>query len=191
MLEHIRTKSLERSPVAIVAVHPDDLERIDQHHHNHHHGQHQQQHQLNTVTNNILQCRVSTEWNGNGECNSFTDRAMGDWREVWYNHRHNDPYACGGEDGIGRCSSSSSSSSSSRRYNCRPKVPRILRGDDGGGATANNHAGGFGREYDDEYFHEPISTVMVIAFLVAVAAHVWNAYGDVIQSFLLSVFQDH
>lgn len=178
MLKHIRDKSPERSPVAIVAMHPKDLERVpDHHHHRHHHNQPHQE-QPNTATN-ILQCRVSTEWNGNGECNSFTDRAMGDWREVWLEHH---AYGDGGGDNdIVNKEYCTRSSSSSRRFNSRPKVSRIWRG--GGG-------GSIGGDFEEEQCNEPISTVMVIIFLVAVVAHVWYTYGDIFHSCLLSVFYD-
>ncbi len=172
MLVHIRDKSPERSPVAIVAMHPQDLERVPDHRHHHHHHN-----QPNTSTN-ILQCRVSTEWNGNGECNSFTDRAMGDWREAWLEHP---VYSDGGGDDNGIVNKAYCTRSSSRRFNSRPKVSRIWRGGGGGGSIDD--------DYEEEQCNEPISTVMVIDFLVAVFSHVWYTYGDIIHSSLLSVFK--
>lgn len=164
MLGHIRAKSPERSPVAIVAMHQGDLDRVD---HHHHHIQENQK-QSHAATNNILQCRVSTEWNGNGECNTFADRAMGDWREVWFEHG-----TCGGKDGI---VDKGYVTRSSRKFNSRPKVSRIWK------------CSSDGEEYDsNENCDEPISTAMVTVFLIAVVVHVWNTYGDVIHSFLLSL----
>ncbi len=180
MLEHIREKSPERSPVAIVAMHPKDLERVPDHHHRHHNQLHQEQ--PNTATN-ILQCRVSTEWNGNGGCNSFTDRAMGDWREVWLEHHVHGGGAGAGDENEIINKEYCTRSSSSRRFNSRPKVSRIWRGGSGGGSS--DHIGG---NFEEEQCNEPISTVMVIVFLVAVVSHVWYTYGDIIHSCLLSVF---
>ena len=65
-----------------------------------------------------------------------------------------------------------------RTFNCRLKVPRIWRG---GGSAAEDHRTGI----DEEYCNEPISTVMVIVFLVAIIAHVWITYRNIIQYFLL------
>jgi hypothetical protein len=175
MLDHIRSKSPDRSPVAIVAIYPEDLERTNHDHHDHHHHTQLQQ-QLNATAINILQCRVSTEWNGNGECNSFTDRAMGDWREVWLDH-----HACYGEAGI---VNRDCGIRAGRTFNCRPKVPRIWRG---GGSAAEDHRMG----NDEEYCNEPISTVMVIIFLVAVIAHVWITYRDIIQEFISRLSYGH
>lgn len=109
-----------------------------------------------------LKCRISTEWNGRGDYNSFADRAMGDWRRAW-----RDGGGVGGEgagavggaprgaaiDGCGNVSGN----------NGRPKVPRREAADDDV------------MEYD---VREPISSVMVVIFLVVVVAHVWSTCGD-------------
>jgi len=149
-LQQLRDKSPERSPVAIVAMEPDDLECTNNDHH--HHSEEE-------VSPNILQCRVSTEWNGLGECNTFTDRAMQDWRRAW-----NVSDASLDENGI----NGSSGNNTGRAV--RPKVPRINRRQE------------LDNDYDDEnkYADEPISTVMITVLLVGIAAYLWNLYGDIL-----------
>lgn len=93
-LKCLRDRSPERSPVAIVTCQPDDLELDDIHSHHHHHEQ-----------KDILQSRISAEWNGKGDHKTFSDRAMGNWRQVW----------CGNDDG-GQLKLSARG---------RPRVPRI------------------------------------------------------------------
>ena len=80
-LGRLREKSPERSPIAFVALHLEDLhhEVIHDHVHRHCHDKDNED-DLDTP---ILQCRVSTEWSGNGEHNAFADRAMEDWRRAW------------------------------------------------------------------------------------------------------------
>ncbi|KAL9188139.1 hypothetical protein ACHAXT_006517 [Thalassiosira profunda] len=146
MLERMRDGSPERSPVAFVAVRPDDLEGDGGHDHHHDH---------NHVPPTLRQCRVSSEWNGKGEHKTFADRAMGDWRKAW---------RVAAADGEGAGTNGSGGGA------CRPKVPRIRRD-----VTS-----------DEERIDvdEPVSTAMVAVFLAALAAYVWNAYGDVIRAFL-------
>jgi len=160
-LQRLRDKSPERSPVAIVAIQPDDLECTDNdHHHSHSHHHHSEE----EVSPNILQCRVSTEWNGLGECNTFTDRAMQDWRKAW-----NVSETLLDENGINGMSSGNNT-----RRAVRPKVPRINRRKE------------IDNDYDDEnkYADEPISTVMITVLLVGIVAYVWNLYGHIIMSVL-------
>ena len=161
-MQHLRDKSPERSPVAIVAIQPDDLECTDNDHHHHSHHHHSEE----EVSPNILQCRVSTEWNGLGECNTFTDRAMQDWRKAW-----NVSYVSSDvQNGI---NGSSSGNNTGRAV--RPKVPRINRRKE------------LDNDYDDEnkYADEPISTVMITVLLVGIVAYVWKLYGDIIMKIFL------
>ena len=57
-----------RSPVGVVAFHPDDLVGLDPEQEDH-------------ATQGILQSRTVTEWSGNGDYRCFADRAMKTWRE--------------------------------------------------------------------------------------------------------------
>ena len=111
----------------------------------------------------ILQCRVSTEWNGKGEYKSFSGRAMIDWRQAWYGSSGGGSGDIRNDDNIEVRHNSGS--------NSRPKVPRITRGRE---------------ELEEEEYNveEPISTVMVVVFLAVMAAYVWNSYGDIILSFM-------
>ena len=166
-LERLREKSPERSPVAIVAMHPDDLESIDHHHHHHH----DHSHHSSSEPNDILQCRVSTEWNGMGQYNSFTDRAMISWRRAWCLH--------GGQfgDDINGIISGSSNRSTSKNNGgraVRPKVPRISHNSNGRDGLISEV-----RKQSIDV-DEPISTVMVIVFLVVLVAYLWKEYGDFI-----------
>jgi hypothetical protein len=165
-LGRLRDVSPERSPLAIVAVRPEDLECIEDHHHHHHHHRHPGDSPASdrdgrgdgdTSTTN---CRISTEWNGRGEYNSFADRAMLDWRRVWRDDVVGvegsgarvppvDINGCGG--GV------------------RPKVQSISR-------VGRREAADDDDMQDD--VSEPISTVMVILFLAVVVAQVWNNFGD-------------
>ena len=157
-LQHLRDKSPERSPVAIVAIQPDDLECTDNDHHSHsHHHHHSEEEGVTEISHNILQCRVSTEWNGLGECNTFTDRAMKDWRKAWNVSDVSSDEIVNGSSGnnTGRA--------------VRPKVPRINRRKE------------IDNDYDEKYADEPISTVMITVLLVGIAAYIWNLYGDIIM----------
>ena len=160
-LQHLRDKSPERSPVAIVAIQPDDLECTDNDHHSHSHSHHH--HSEEEVSPNILQCRVSTEWNGLGEYNTFTDRAMKDWRKAWNVADVNSDV----QNGI---NGSSSGNNTGRAV--RPKVPRINRRKE------------IDNDYDEKYADEPISTVMITVLLVGIVAYVWKLYGNIIMSVL-------
>jgi hypothetical protein len=71
-LQCLQRRSPERSPISIVVCKSHDLEWTDAHSH-HHHGSNTQ----------LLQSRVTCEWNGKGDYNTFSDRAMRDWRRVW------------------------------------------------------------------------------------------------------------
>ena len=159
-MQHLRDKSPERSPVAIVAMQPDDLECTDNDHHSHsHHHHHSEEVE---VSPNILQCRVATEWNGLGECNTFTDRAMQDWRKAW----NVSDVSSDVQNGM---KGSSSGNHSGRAV--RPKVPRINRRKE-----LDN-----GYDDDEKYADEPISTVMITVLLVGIVAYGWNLYGDIIM----------
>ncbi|KAL7527998.1 hypothetical protein ACHAWF_002397, partial [Thalassiosira exigua] len=151
-LDRLRERSPTRCPVAVVALQPDDLEGPDHHHHHSENGD---------ASPRILQCRVSTEWNGQGEHKTFADRAMRDWRQAWC--------GCGGGGGTDASPSAVGGSNGS----CwKRRVPRISSR---------------GREDVDEMeqnVDEPVSTVMVIVFLAVMAAYAWNLYGDLILRFL-------
>mmetsp|Transcript_42093 Transcript_42093/g.73850 ORF Transcript_42093/g.73850 Transcript_42093/m.73850 type:complete len:218 (+) Transcript_42093:979-1632(+) len=153
-LGRLREKSPERSPIAIVAMQPDDLEMMDHHDHSHHHDHSEH-------ADKILQCRVSTEWNGKGEYKTFSDRAMGDWRQAW----------CGGIGGGDNRNDGTSSKKGNNGISCRPKVPRI--------STRGREEMG-----EEEDVDEPVSTAMVVVFLAVMATYVWNSYGDLILSLL-------
>jgi len=174
-LERLRDNSPERSPIAIVAMQPDDLEMVDGHHdhsHHHHHA-HESEEEINSK---ILQCRVSTEWNGKGEYKTFSDRAMKHWREAWYG---GSGFATGGSSssssgGIGTESGVTNNERSSRK----PKVPRISK---------RGNRDDYDEEETYDYADEPISTAMVIVFLAVMAAYVWNSYGDFIRELLNAI----
>ena len=104
-LRLIRDLSPERSPIAIVACDPDDLECDYEHSHHHHHH-------LHDADTKILQSRIITEWNGKGDYETFVDRAMDDWREAW---------SVSSGDGKGK------SKNGIYQGKTRPKVPRISR----------------------------------------------------------------
>ena len=175
MLDRIREKSPERSPVAIVAMQPDDLDAPD--HHNHDHSHSHSEDSDDAIHPKIMQCRVSTEWNGRGEHKTFADRAMRDWRRAWFG-------GTGSSGGVGMSGDDTGNNANGNiiaprggggrnLINIRPKVPRISRG----GSRDE-------MEEDDEieYVDEPISTAMVVVFLAIMAAYVWRSYGDVILS---------
>jgi len=151
ILERVREQSPERSPIAIVAMQPDDLDSGDYHDHSHHHDHTEH-------VEKVLQCRVSTEWNGKGEHKTFSDRAMTDWRQAW----------CGGGSGENSNNESDGASNTNDGIRFRPKVPRISRR---------------GREEVEEEsdIDEPISTAMVIVFLAVMAAYTWSSYGDFLR----------
>ena len=157
-LDHLRDASPERSPVAIVAIQPDDLECTDTHHHHHSSSE------ADSTSSRILQCRVSTEWNGKGECSTFTDRAMKDWRRAW----------CVAPLGSGIDDIGTNNGGTNNGRAVRPKVPRISKH---GRVNESRHD-------EDENVNEPISTAMVIIFLVVIAAYVWEEYGDAILSYV-------
>ncbi|KAL3787398.1 hypothetical protein ACHAWO_003171 [Cyclotella atomus] len=69
-LSRLRSRSPERSPISIVVCKPDDMDDTNGHTHHHH-------------SCKLLQSRVTVEWNGKGDYNTFSDRAMQDWRRVW------------------------------------------------------------------------------------------------------------
>ncbi|KAL7471582.1 hypothetical protein ACHAXS_011878 [Conticribra weissflogii] len=158
-LQSIRDRSPKCSPVAIITCQPDDLEGMNHgHHHNHSHH--------NPLTHagpsqKILQSRICAEWNGKGDFKTFSDRAMKDWRTVW----------CPGvmDDYSTNASSNVNSGRSGWTNNIGRKKPRVPR------------ISGNGADYecfDECDLDEPLSTVMVTAFLVCVVAYVWNHYGD-------------
>lgn len=150
-LRIIREKSPERSPIAIVACEPDDLESDHEHSHHHHH------HHDTDASNKILQSRIITEWNGKGDCETFVDRAMSDWRQAW-------SVSSGADKG--------NPNSGNYQGKTRPKVPRIRKEDES--------------EYEEEYaIDEPVSTLMIIVLLGGILAYLWNLYGDVIHSLLI------
>lgn len=151
VLGRLREHSPERSPIAIVAVDPDDLESDhDTHHHHHHHH--------DTDTNNkIFQSRVITEWNGKGDYKTFADRAMGDWRLVWSGTSKVDKRTLATGNYSGKT---------------RPRVPRISRNEIDES------------DYGEENIDEPVSTAMIIVFLIGILAYIWNLYGDTIHSLL-------
>ena len=150
-LNRLREKSPERSPIAIVTCEPDDLESDHEHSHHHHH------HDADT-NNKILQSRIITEWNGKGDCESFVERAMSDWRQAW---------------SVSSVADKGITSNGVYQGKTRPKVPRISR----------NEAE---TEYEEECdIEEPVSTVMIIVLLGGIIAYMWNLYGDDIHSFLI------
>eukprot|EP00985_Skeletonema_marinoi_P009542 scaffold4440_cov85-Skeletonema_marinoi.AAC.2 len=149
-LSRLREKSPERSPIAIVACEPDDLESDHEHSHHHHH------HDADTH-NKILQSRIITEWNGKGDCETFVDRAMSDWREAW---------------SVSSAADKGLANNGVHQGKTRPKVPRISRNEDE-------------TEYEEECdIDEPVSTVMIIVLLGGILAYMWNLYGDDIHSLL-------
>ncbi|KAL7499344.1 hypothetical protein ACHAWT_008259 [Skeletonema menzelii] len=151
MLNRLREKSPERSPIAIVACELDDLESDHEHSHHHHH------HHDADTSNKILQSRIITEWNGKGDCESFVDRAMSDWRQAW-------SVSSVDEKGI--------ASNGVYHGKTRPKVPRISRKE-------------VETEYEEESdIDEPVSTIMIIVLLGGILAYMWNLYGDDIHSLL-------
>lgn len=151
-LSRLREKSPERSPIAIVACEPDDLEPDHEHSHHHHHHNHDAD-----ANNKTLQSRIITEWNGKGDCETFVDRAMSDWRQAW-------SVSSDADKGIANCGS--------YQGKTRPKVPRLSRKEDGS-------------EYEEEYdIDEPVSTLMIIVLLGGILAYLWNLYGDEIHSLL-------
>ena len=163
-LVRLRDVSPERSPLAIVALRPEDLDCPEDHHHHH---PDRGDDVVGTGTS-VTSCRISTEWNGRGECNSFADRAMVDWRRVWR------------DDGIGvdvpgaRASYVDFNGCTAGCGGVRtklPSVPRVGRRD----------------AVDDDDMKdgvsEPISTAMVILFLAVVAAQVWSSFGDTVLSY--------
>ena len=167
--DRLREASPERSPLAIVAVRPEDLECLADHHHHHHHHHHGEASDGIGGTR-TLKCRVSTEWNGRGEYNSFADRAMGDWRRAW-----RDGGGVGGEGagagavGGAPCAAIDGCGGNVNGSNGRPKVPSVAR------AGRREAADDDVTEHD---VSEPISSVMVVIFLAVVIAHVWSTYGD-------------
>jgi hypothetical protein len=72
-LSRLRNRSPERSPISIVLCKPDDMDDYNNNGHTHHH----------TSCQKLLQSRVTVEWNGKGDYNTFSDRAMQDWRRAW------------------------------------------------------------------------------------------------------------
>jgi len=148
-LNRLREKSPERSPIAIVACEPDDLEHDQEYPHHHHHDA--------DANNKTLQSRIITEWNGKGDCDTFVDRAMSDWRQAW-------SVSSGADKGI--------TNFGSHQGKTRPKVPRISRKEDES-------------EYEEEYdIDEPVSTLMIIVLMGGILAYLWNLYGDEIHSLL-------
>ena len=167
--DRLREASPERSPLAIVAVRPEDLECLADHHHHHHH--HHGETSDGIGGTRTLKCRVSTEWNGRGEYNSFADRAMGDWRRAW-----RDGVGGVGGEGAGAgavggapCAAIDGCGGNVIGNNGRPKVPSVTR------AGRREAADDDLTEHD---VSEPISSVMVSIFLAVVIAHVWSTYGD-------------
>ena len=71
-LKGLRNRSPEKSPVSIVICSHDDLDDASSQHHHH-----------STQTCQLLQSRITVEWNGKGDYNTFSDRAMNDWRSIW------------------------------------------------------------------------------------------------------------
>ena len=155
-LQPLRERSPKCSPIAIVACQPDDLEGMNHDHHHHHHNDD------TDASQKLLQSRISAEWNGKGDYKTFSDRAMSDYRQVWYAHASGNVSLHGDGGGSGW-----------RRFGRKkPKVPRISKN---GADEANED------EYDVD---ESISNAMVIAFLVLVVAYVWKYYGNAILWFL-------
>lgn len=150
-LGRLREHSPERSPIAIVAVDPDDLESDHDSHHHHH------QHHDTDTNNKIFQSRVITEWNGKGDYKTFADRAMSDWRLVWSGTSKADKGTLAAGNHSGKT---------------RPRVPRISR------KEVDES------DYGEENIDEPVSTAMIIVFLVGILAYIWNLYGDTIHSLL-------
>jgi hypothetical protein len=182
---NIRNSSSECSAVSIVTLRQEDLENISTNHHHHH----DHESSSRCYEQQVLKCRISTEWNNNGTYISFADRAMIDWKRAWYSNSScsNDSDNSGGsttmlgenmivEKGGNMFSSSSSSSlimhhlsgwcttnncSSTNSSNARPKVSR----------RENKVV----KKMDSN--HEPISSIMVVIFLSIVVAQFWNMYG--------------
>ena len=183
---NIRNSSPECSAVSIVTLRQEDLENISTNHHHHH----DHDSSSRCYEQQVLKCRISTEWNNNGTYISFADRAMIDWTRAWYSNSScsNDSDNSGGsttmlgenlivEKGGNMFSSSSSSSSlimyhlsgwcttnncsSTNSSNARPKVSR----------RENKVV----KKMDSN--HEPISSIMVVIFLSIVVAQFWNMYG--------------
>lgn len=136
-LRSLRNRSPERSPISLVVCKPDDLDDPTSHtHHHHHHHQ----------SNHLLQSRVTVEWNGKGDYNTFSDRAMIQWRKVW-----NESCDQRGKSDVLK----------------KKKVPRLSRRDNG---------------EEEPALDEPVSTIMVIVFVIFAAWYVYNSYGEYLYS---------
>ena len=128
----LQHRSPERSPISIVVCQPDDLETI--HSHQHH---------------PLLQSRVTVEWSGKGDYNTFSDRAMNDWRRIW------------------------SGQISNTHEVTKRKGSRLSR-------RSNN---------DEDGLDEPISTVMVITFVIGVVWYICHCYGDYLYDVVCDLAQ--
>jgi len=138
----LRNRSPERSPISLVVSKPDDLDDPTSHHtHQHHHHHHHQ-------SCHLLQSRVTVEWNGKGDYNTFSDRAMTHWRKVWSESSDQ-----GGKSDVLR----------------KKKVPRLSRKDNG---------------EEEPVLDEPVSTIMVIVFVICAAWYVYSSYGEYLYSIM-------
>ncbi|KAL7483492.1 hypothetical protein ACHAW6_009137 [Cyclotella cf. meneghiniana] len=143
-LRGLRSRPPYRSPISIVVCKPEDLDGGGEAHLHHHHHEH--------IPHLLLQCRVTAEWNGNGDYNTFSDRTMQEWRRVW------------------------SESSEGGRYGLlNSRVPRFSRKTDD----------------EEELLDEPVSTLMVLVFLIGVVWYVWKSYSEHFYSlaFCMSSFR--
>ncbi|KAL3808117.1 hypothetical protein ACHAXA_001023 [Cyclostephanos tholiformis] len=170
LLGRLRVVSPERSPLAIVAMRPEDLECFEDHRRNHRNRHNTTNNRFgDTPTSDredgsdggtrMMNCRISTEWNGMGEYNSFADRAMKEWRRAWCDDvffEGADINGCGG--------------------NVRSKVPCIKRRSRREVANDDDMKDGIS---------EQISTVMVIIFLAVVAAQVWSNCRDSLYTYFI------
>mmetsp|Transcript_18329 Transcript_18329/g.35658 ORF Transcript_18329/g.35658 Transcript_18329/m.35658 type:complete len:632 (-) Transcript_18329:116-2011(-) len=158
-LQSLRDRSPKCSPLAIITCQPDDLEGINHDHHRQKHSHHHHSTYAGS-SQKILQSRICAEWNGKGDFKTFSDRAMKDWRTVWC------PSGVGDYSTNGSSNTNSGGSGWENIGRKKPRVPRIsINGTDDEG-------------FDENDSDEPISTLMVIAFLGFVVAYVWNHYGD-------------
>ncbi|KAL3805888.1 hypothetical protein HJC23_007849 [Cyclotella cryptica] len=135
-LRGLRSRPPYQSPISIVVCKPEDLDgrgEADSHHQ--HHSEH--------TPHPLLQCRVTAEWNGNGDYNTFSDRAMQEWRRVWSDSNEEGKYGL-----------------------LKRRVPRLSRKIDD----------------DEEVFDEPVSTLMVIAFIIGIVWYIWKSYSEHIYS---------
>ena len=135
-LRGLRSRLPYRSPISIVVCKPEDLDGGGEaHSHHHHHHEH--------IPHLLLQCRVTAEWNGNGDYSTFSDRAMQEWRRVW------------------------SESSEGGRYGLlKRRVPRLSQNADD----------------PEEVLDEPLSTLMVIVFIIGIVWYVWKSYSEHLYS---------